>query len=245
MILISAGLQKSGTGLFFNLTNDMLAAAGKDDIRKLREKFKLQDVLKHYNCSMDQLSWERIRKLLPLHARGKTFVVKTHNRPTKWVRSLMALKVVKTTFIYRDPRDVVLSALDHGERIRNEGEDHTFAVCSTIENTIPRVKAWLDTSAMEWIHLKGVLVFKYEDLIQDPVSQMKRVADFLKLDQTKIDFKQILARYDKDKLDSDMKDYLHYNIGSAGRFKIELNEADMNTCNREFSPYLEKMGYPV
>lgn len=244
MIVISAGLQKAGTGLFFNLTNDMLAAAGNADIRELRETYKLDDILKHYNCNIEELSWQRLRKLLPLHTRGKRFVVKTHNRPTKWVKSLKALKVVKATFIYRDPRDVVLSALDHGRRIREEGLDHTFAVCTTVKNTIPRVKAWLNNSAMEWIDLEGVLLFKYEDLVRDPVSQMKRVADFLKLDRGKIDFEGILARYDRDKLDSDMKDYLHYNIGSAGRFRTELSEEDLVTCTREFSPYLEKMGYP-
>lgn len=245
MIVISAGLRKAGTGLFFNLTNDLLIAAGKEDVRDIKEKFNLEDILKYHNCNVEKLTWRKFIKILPIHFKGKTFVIKTHDRPTKLIRFLMALKIIKVTYIYRDPRDVLLSALDHGKKIRNKGETHTFAYCSSIEITIPKVKSWLDKITMKWIRLKKVSLFKYEDLISNPISQLKRLADFLELDDKKIDFERILARYDRNNLDSTMKGHLHFNVGNAGRFKTALEEKDLNLCNQQFSRYLEKMGYDI
>jgi hypothetical protein len=244
MIIISAGLQKSGTGFFFNITNDLLVAAGKDDIREIRERFSLEEVLKYYNCNIGDLNWGKIKKIMPLYLRGKTFVIKTHNQPNKWVNSLMAMRVVKATFIYRDPRDVVLSAIDHGKKIKEEGLNHTFATCSTIESTIPQVELWLRTT-IPWMDLKGVLLLKYEDLLSDPVLQLKRLSNFLRIDVDEQDIRNILDKYDYNKLENDVKDYLHFNVGRAGRFHGMMDKKDLDACNRVFSPYLERMGYDI
>ena len=151
---------------------------------------------------------------------------------------------VKATFIYRDPRDVVLSAIDHGKKIKEEGLNHTFATCSTIESTIPQVELWLRTT-IPWMDLKGILLFKYEDLLSDPVLQLKRLSNFLRIDVDEQDIRNILDRYDYNKLENDAKDYLHFNVGRAGRFHGMMDKKDLDACNRVFSPYLERMGYDI
>ncbi len=223
----------------------MLIAAGEEDVRNIRGEYNLEDILKYYNCNVGKLSWKKFKRLLIIHFIGKTFVIKTHNRPTKTAEWLINQKIVKATYIYRDPRDVVLSALDHGKRIRGKGLNHTFASCSTIEGTIPKVTTWLDKNAMEWLRLTGVLLVKYEDLISDPVSQLTRLACFLELDETRIDFKRISTRYEGNNLDNNMKGHLHFNIGIPGRFRTVFNEEDLNICNQHFARYLEKMGYSL
>lgn len=245
MIVISSGIQKSGSGLYFNLTNDLLITAGGQDVREIRTKYGLEKLLNYYNCNIGSLTKDNMEPLLPIHHSGHLFVVKTHNGPSKFVEMLMNHGIVKATHIYRDPRDIVLSAMDHGEKIRSEGLNHTFASCSTIENTILQVKTWLDNSTMEWKKLDNVLSLKYEDLIANPISELKRLAEFLDIKINNINLEAIYSRYDGKKLDDFQINYLHFNVGTAGRFRRVMKEEDLNLCNRHFSQYLEKMEYPA
>ncbi len=243
MIVISSGLRKAGSGLYFNLTNDLLIASGKEDIRKIRGKYNLHDILKYHNCNMEILSEENLKRLLSIHEAGYTFVVKTHRAPSKYALELIKRGIVKVTCIFRDPRDVTLSAIDHGEKIRNQGNNHTFASCISIENTIPQVKSWLDNGIMKWLELEDLLMVKYEDLVTNPTGELKRLAGFLGIEGDAIDFEAIYSRYRHAELDDFQRDYLHFNVGIPGRFRTVLKKKDLDLCSEGFSQYLEKMGY--
>ncbi|MDQ3112240.1 MAG: hypothetical protein M3R17_20335 [Bacteroidota bacterium] len=45
MIVISAGMQKSGSAYVYNIINDLLVHGGHGDARQVKEKYKLDDVL--------------------------------------------------------------------------------------------------------------------------------------------------------------------------------------------------------
>ncbi len=243
MIVISAGLQKSGTGLFFNLTNDILQAAGEEDARHIRKQYGLEKLVEHYNCNVGELSWEKLKPLISLHFKGKNFVIKTHNPPTSISAWLTRLNILRPTFIYRDPRDVVLSALAHGKKIIAKGEDHTFAACTSIEKTIPMVRSWLDSTALPWLQAQSIFAVKYEDLIGDPIKEMKRLVEFLdiKIDESVLE--DIFIKYEPSRLDDFQKDYLHFNKGTTGDFRRSMNSKELEICNRQFESHLAIMGY--
>ena len=245
MLVISVGLPKSGSALYFNLTNDLLVAAGKQDVRQIKKKFSLEPILKYHNCNVGDLSWNKIKRLLVIHFLGNSFVVKTHSGPTRLLRVLIYMDIVKVTCIYRDPRDVLLSAMDHGKRILNSGENHSFASCSTVDNTIPQVTSWLEKSLTKWMTLKKVLLVKYEDLMAYPIQELDRLADFLRIDISNIILEKIFLKYNEENLDEKNKDYLHFNKGLTGRFAYILTQAEIATCNQHFAKYLELLGYPL
>lgn len=244
MIVISAGLQKSGSGLYFNLTNDLLQAAGKEDARQIRAQYGLEELVEHYNCNVGDLNWEKLKPLISLHFKGKNFVVKTHNPPTSISTWLTRLNILRPTFIYRDPRDVVLSALAHGKKIVAKGENHTFAVCTSIEKTIPMVESWLETTVLPWLQSRSVLAVKYENLLADPIMEMERLAEFLDIQLDRASLENIYAQYEPNRLDDFQKDYLHFNKGKAGDFRSSMSTQELDLCNRSFQSHLEIMGYP-
>ena len=45
-------------------------------------------------------------------------------------------------------------------------------------------------------------------------------------------------------LDDFQKNVLHFNVGKTGRFRTVMEEEDVKLCNRHFSKYYEKLGYP-
>jgi len=117
-----------------------------------------------------------------------------------------------------------------------------FAEFSSFENTIPRLKTWLDV-AVQWLELTNVFTVKYEDLIGKPIQELQRLAKFLGINTDNIDLKSIFYNYSNNKLDGWKKDYLHFNIGRAGRFREIMGEEDLLVCNRHFAKYFEKMSY--
>lgn len=245
MIVISAGMHKAGSGLYFNLTNDLLVAAGMQDVREIKEKHGFTDLLKHYNCNIGELVENNLEPLLPIHESGSSFVVKTHRAPTSFLKRLMKQGVVKVTCIYRDPRDVVLSAMDHGKKIREKGGNHSFVHCTTTAETTPRVKSWLETSIMDWLKLKDVLSVKYEELLENPTRELEKLCNFLGIDYSHIDLQTLYKKYRSGNLDDAAKGYLHFNVGKAGRFHSTMSVEDLEICNRHFSKYYQELGYRV
>lgn len=241
MIVVSASLKKSGSGWYFNLTNDLLVAAGHDDVRALRDRYGLGGVLLEDNCRINPNALNLARVFVP-HLRGHTFVVKTHAGPTPSLRLLLAAGAARATYIYRDPRDVVLSALDHGARVRKEGRANVLAALHTVEEAVPYVHTLLrDWEA--WAGSPGTLLVRYEDLKADPLAELRRLADFLKLDVAEAVLADVAAPYQQPAEDATTKDRLHFNKGVAGRFREAMSADELALCRRHFGPYLEQMGY--
>jgi hypothetical protein len=183
-----------------------------------------------------------IRLAMP-HLRGETFVIKTHNRPSQNVRRCMKLGMIRATYIYRDPRDVVLSALDHGAKIRQNGEQHTFGNLLSTEDSIRYVKGLL-TIWDEWMATGKTHCVRYEDLLSNPLEELCRLRDFLELRVGVEQLRRIVETYRGDQLsDEGVKGSLHFNQGISGRYKEVMSQSELGLCNQHFSSYLQRMGY--
>jgi len=247
MIVLSAGMQKSGTGWYFNLTNDFLVAAGFQDIRLIREKYRLHTILKYYNCNVRQPTLLKLACLLIPHLFGNTFVVKTHYSPSsRALRYFMSCKILKATYIYRDPRDVAISAYEHGREIRAKGQVRSFGHLDSIEASILYVKRvleiWEQWRQCSDVLSNHVLLVRYEDVIEDTVSELRRLADFLEITSPSEALREISKTYHVDPSDINIKG-LHFNKGVVGRFREVMNREQLDLCQEHFGTYLQKMGY--
>lgn len=108
MMVISSGMVKSGSLWYYRMTNDLLAHAG---LRKDLESDEGKDKVK-----LGKIDLGSLRRLKDLHKRGYGYALKTHSPPSKLIP--LFRKSVKATYTYRDPRDVVLSILDHAKKAR-------------------------------------------------------------------------------------------------------------------------------
>lgn len=75
--------------------------------------------------------------LLVPHSLGNTLVVKTHEAPSTSLRYLVSRGIAECTYIYRDPRDVAISAFENGRKLRSQGQEtHVIARLHSIEDAI-------------------------------------------------------------------------------------------------------------
>lgn len=244
MIVIVAGMEKSGSAFYFNLVNDLLIAAGKNDVREIKKKYRLEAMLELKNCNIRELTGKKLFTLVKLHLRGKSFVVKTHFPPTGLLKFFITLKAMKAIYIYRDPRDVILSAIDHGKKHREKGLlGEYFARFVTIENSISLVKDYLAVWE-KWTSFKKILPVKYEDLVTDTLAELKRAADYLHIDMESEKLEGIIRKYQPGNL-KNLDFPLHYNKGKPGRYKERMSKEELELCDKHLGHYIERMGYSL
>ncbi|MDJ0635523.1 MAG: sulfotransferase domain-containing protein [Xenococcaceae cyanobacterium MO_188.B29] len=167
-------------------------------------------------------------------------VIKTHSKPSFFIKLLIILGLAKATFSYRDPRDIILSAIDHGERTR-KGIDHSNACKNmvTIKDSIPIVKSWT-SNWYKWKEFGNVFFIRYEDLMENKLSYLQEMSEYFNLKLKKEQIEEIYLKHEKSKNTS-----WNFNKGKTERYKTEMNGSDLFLCNQEFKDILEDMNYSI
>jgi hypothetical protein len=245
MIVLSAGMQKAGSAWLFNMTNDLVIAAGHEDIRRLRDRFFLAPILTEVNCNMGTLHAFKLLWVSVPHLLGKSYVIKTHEGPTWMADWLMDRGSMRSIYIFRDPRDVAVSAFEHGKRIRDQGIrsdtgfDHLMSMEAAIRFAAERIPVW-----EAWRSSERVQMVRYEDLRADALKVMCSVVDYLGLDLPDAELESVVARYQvKEDAPKPKVQGLHFDKGVSGRWQEKMTNRQVEMCKRLFGEELQKMGY--
>jgi hypothetical protein len=241
-ILLSGGMPRAGSAWFYHLTRDIFLASGGDDIRQIQKDYHLEKVLTEVNQNITQFTPLRtLRMLIPYFA-GKSFTIKIHPSPSILGRALIRFKWMRCTYIFRDPRDALLSAYEYGRRVEKTGRENAFSHLDSIEKAIDFMYGYMpDWEA--WMKIADPNIFRYEDLLNDYDHQVQRLVTFMEVDSKSL---EITAAIDENRpKDAAKKDGVHFSKGKIGRFRQAFSPEQINLCNQLFEPYLEKMGYEI
>jgi len=245
MIILSAGLPKSGSAWYFHMTNDMVRAAGFHDANEVKEQFNLHTILKFDTCNIQEPTPEKLQLLIAPPLNEYTFTVKTHFPPDSTLLDYMARGRIKATFIYRDPRDIAVSGYEAGEKLRQRGIKNRFAKLTSMKNAIYWAEEWLKRSWEKWKPVEGVLFVRYEDLIEHSTKELKRLCEFMDFHVETETLERIFDRWSASKMKSEPQQMLHFNKGSAGRYRTVMSPEELELCSERLGSYIEEMGYTV
>ena len=235
-------MQKSGSAYFYNVINEILIASGSGtDARVVKQSRNIEQLMRWHNNNIGKPTLFKLIKLIRIAAEEGPFVVKTHAGPNLSVRILARLGLLRIVYCYRDPRDALLSAIDHGRKILDQGEKHTFASMVNFDKGIKGVKAWLRTWK-RYTEISGVMTIKYEEMMDDPVAVTKEIEKFLEISVDPQKRRDILWGLSKDNIKGDRQG-MHFNKATTYRYKTEMTDEQKGECSRHFGKYLELMGY--
>lgn len=243
MIILSVGMPRAGSGWYYNLTHDLALAAGYQDARQIRQLFHLQGVLTEVNCNIGALTPRRLLAVLAPSMLGNTFVVKAHAGPTPFALQLVRRGWLRPTYIYRDPRDAMLSAFDNGQRALQKGRPNAFSHLVDFDTAVDFMLEYLRIWEA-WMTCPQVLHARYEDLLDDYDAETARLVKFLGLDGESPDVRAALEKYRPEQARPDQKG-IHFNKGKTGRFRQKLSTEQQEVLAVMFGPYLLKMGYEI
>ena len=242
MIVLSVGMPRAGSGWHYNLIHDLMEAAGYIDARIIRERYRLQGILTEVNCNIGVLSVRRMGMVALPALMGNDFVIKAHAGPSASSRLLQRLGLLRITYIYRDPRDAMLSAYDYGQRALQKGRPNAFSHLTDFEKSLEfmmdYVRIW-----EAWLQEKDVLIARYEDLLTDYDHEASRLVGFLKLDGSKPNVLKVTEKYRPGAAEGQQG--LHFFKGKIGRFRESYSVEQQAILKERMGGYLSKMGYEI
>lgn len=242
MIVLSVGMPRAGSGWHYNVIHDLMAATGCADARDIREKYRLHKVLTEVNCNIGVLSARRLAMVTVPALLGNTFVIKAHAGPTPWSRMLERVGLLRVTYIYRDPRDAMLSAFDFGQRAIEKGRPNAFSHLTDFQKTLDFMTGYVQIWG-KWMEEKTPLIARYEDLLINYDAELKRLIQYLKLDASQPGIQGVIEQYRPGANDSQQG--LHFYKGKIGRFRESYNVEQQRIMAERFGRALAVMGYPI
>ena len=100
------------------------------------------------------------------------------------------------------------------------------------------VKIW-----ERWMHEKGVLIARYEDLLTNYDAEAARLVEYLHLDHDRSDVQEVIGQYRPEKAESQQS--VHFYKGKIGRFRQVYSAEQQKALADRFAPVLPKMGYAL
>lgn len=240
MIVLSVGMPRAGSGWHYNLIHDLMKTTGCADAQDIRKKYGLQKILTEVNCNIGVLSPRRLAMVTVPAVLGNTFVIKAHASPSSASRFLASLGMLRITYIYRDPRDAMLSAFDYGQRALAKGRPNAFSHLSDFEKSVDFMMEYVHIWE-KWMKEKNVLIARYEDLLTNYEVESAKLVDYLKLDANKPEVRAVIEQYRPGA--NDGQQGLHFYKGKIGRFRDAYTSEQQNVLLEKVSPYLERMNY--
>jgi len=258
MIFVVGGMPRAGSRLYFYLIEELMILAGHPNAEKLREKFGAQLPARtlHQFHLLELIKFDRLSRTT-----NTTFAIRTHTAPTWSIKAYMATGRFKGTYVYRDPRDVIVSALERGKIMREKGDAtrffgigpyRTFARLQTLEGALRWFRWQQYPRWKRWSNCSNVLMSKYEDNITRTEDVLERIADFFGLNTTPDQISQIAATF-KPGADTKRADYYSekasagggklLNKGVIGRYREVMNASEQDLCNSYLADILKDMGY--
>jgi len=234
MIVLSVGMPRAGSAWHYNLINDLMLAAGSADAHDIRAKYRLQNILTETNCNIGVLRFNRLGMVAIPALLGRTFVIKAHAAPTLTSRLFQRLGLLRSTYIYRDPRDAMLSAYEIGMNDLQKGHPNAFSHLTdfqmSLDFMLEYVRIW-----EKWMKEKDVLTVRYEDLLRDYDGEVTRLLGFLKLDGSRPEVKKMIeARRPTAERQS-----------RIGRFRESYSIEQQKLLVEKLGDPLARMGYDV
>ncbi len=243
MIVLSVGMPRAGSGWYYNLTHDLITATGGQDAREIRRRYHLQGVLTEVNCNIGALTLRRLLLVLIPSLLGNTFVIKAHAGPTPLALRLIHINLIRPAYIYRDPRDALVSAYDNGQRARAKGRQNAFSQLVDFDSSLDFMLEYLHIWEA-WMKCSRALHTRYEDFLSDYLTEAGRLVRFLELDEELPGVRAVVAQYHPEQTQIGQKG-LHFNQGKTGRFRQKLSPKQQKILAERFGPYLERMDYAI
>jgi hypothetical protein len=240
---LSVGMPRAGSGWYYNLIHDLIVASGGQDAREVRKRFFLKPILTEVNCNIGSFSLKRLVPVLLPTLFGNEYVIKAHAEPSPLASQLINSGRIRASYIYRDPRDALLSAFEYGQRKRRDGGRGAFAELMTIDNAIDFMEEYIRIAEI-WISNNQVLHTRYEEFQKSYREEAERAAIFYGIDPMREDISLVIDRYQPKRGSRDQVG-THFVKGKIGRYQEELTKTQQERCIRKFGNFLEQMKYPI
>ncbi|HVU19370.1 MAG TPA: sulfotransferase domain-containing protein [Gemmataceae bacterium] len=228
MLVICYGMAKSGSTLTFEMVKGVLAGAGHDQ-RKIKSPALRRKRTGNYFAELER---ESLSALLEKIGDERMIAVKTHmvfdDGMFAWLEELQRQRKLQVVASYRDPRDICLSLVDHGERSREAGKE-SFAhirnlerAAGLVEKAIPKFR--------KWASLEGSLRLYFETVAFAPDEAISAIEGVL----------GVSCNHEEVKRHAFEDAFTQKNKAQKSRFEQEMDATARSELSETFADFIER-----
>lgn len=241
-VILSVGMPRAGSGWFYNLTKELVISSGGVDACQIRKRYHLQPLLTEVNCNLGSLTSYRLVPVCAPALFHSPYVLKVHGGRKPLADVLIRWNWIKPAFIFRDPRDALLSAYEYGERMRRRSLTNAFTPLTDLEKAIDFMSFYV-RAAEGWLALEGCFSVRYEDLLQNYQEETERLCRHLEIDHNDPEIRDVIDRF-RPETGAEDREGMHFVKGKIGRHQDRFSESHHQICQTRFGDFLERYGYP-
>jgi hypothetical protein len=170
-------------------------------------------------------------------------VIKAHAALTPYARLLIQRGLIRSSYIYRDPRDAMLSVMENGQRALQRGQPNAFSPFAEFEAALQFMVEYLHIWD-SWMDCQQVLRVRYEGLLLNYETEVAQLLKFLNLDPDQPQIQAVIEKYRPEKAQTDQKG-IHFSHGKIGRFRQKMSFEQQERLTDQMGAYLTRMDYAV
>jgi len=234
-------MPKSGSSLLRYYIREMINLVSSEAQLKLNQLIH-NKIIAGKGHFLNELNNNIIDQLLSLIYPDKQLLIKVHLDFSSGLDFLTKNHSILMTYSYRDPRDVILSAMDHYKRARENGTNE-FETCDTFENTARTVLRWSE-NAVKWINSGSAFNINYEYFLENKIEVLRAVNEKAGFGLNDQELNNII----KKEIETRQYGKNQFNTGKTNRYHEEMTEKQINFCNQLFAdviPVLSKQSIPL
>lgn len=243
MLILSNSMCKSASTIIWWYKNELINRTTPVNGNRGLADFIDSGAVSGEGCFVnDPLEDQAVDRMMEFAAQNGPTVVKAHCYMTPYLSQMIGEGKILATFAYRDPRDVILSAIDCRNREIKSGSQVRFPGFSSVEAAIPLIQKQC-VRAEPWIVHPKVLKMQYRDTVANPNRQIHSLAKALGVQISDTQVEEILKIEAENK--SGQSNWMEFSQAKLTRYPTEMSPAQIELCNRELGRWIEKFGYSI
>jgi hypothetical protein len=218
-------MTKCGSTLAFELARTGLELAGYpqhplglDGLKDVRINFAA-----HLNQTQLDAIWAQVQTI------GHPIVIKTHTRPDNCIIDMFKRGNVMAHATYRDPRDMALSMIDHGNRNREQGKS-AFIEITDLKSARINIDSQID-SLTQWLVRPNCLPLFFDDLAFDTETTTRQILANLQLEIEPSRVANFVLN----------RRFTQKNRGVRRRFRKEMSLIERQSFRRQYAPLFKQL----
>jgi hypothetical protein len=229
MLVICYGIAKSGSTLTFELVRGILTSAGHSQKRLRHDALKPRSRTNH----MATVEKDALAGLIEAIGPDRIVVAKTHkvfdDEDYLWMEEQQRARKLQIITSHRDPRDMCLSLVDHGEKSRNDGRrgfakvNDIAEAAQVVENAIPKFA--------KWASLQGSLRLYFETVAFAPDKALDAIEHTIGI---KGDHEEAIRHAFEDA-------FTQRNKAKRNRYEDELSAEQKQELSRTFAQFIARV----
>ncbi|GAB4134560.1 MAG: hypothetical protein Fur0041_07970 [Bacteroidia bacterium] len=169
--------------------------------------------------------------------------VKTHDGAGFFIRILIRLRLAKGFYSVRDPRDALLSAMDHARKGRTtqqpSASDKAFAVFHSGDDLYPALQMHFQRF-LSWKKFGKCIFPRYEDVIDKETDTIQTLCDYTGIQPAKKNIAEIASDFIRNKEHTP-----NFNKGLKSRYSSEMSVEEIKETELQLKNCILEMGYTI